>query len=127
MLCAALEPIVGKATQEVSKFSAAETSKAIREHLEQTNVSVAAQLAATELPLKELISLCSEDVLVLEKRIDEPLELIVEGRPILKGRVAKSAGKYAVVIANDPEEQLSAAHGQRSPDHTVQANSNENK
>ncbi|MHC4708772.1 MAG: FliM/FliN family flagellar motor switch protein [Planctomycetota bacterium] len=127
ILCAALEPIVGKAAQDISKFSAADTSKALREHLEQTNVSVAAQLAATELPLKELISLCAEDVLVLEKRIDEPLEVIVEGRPILEGRVAKSAGKYAVVIGYGGEGELSSAHGQRSPDHTVQAaNPNEN-
>jgi flagellar motor switch protein FliM len=128
MLCAALEPIVGRATQEVSKFSAEDTSKALREHLEQTNVCVGAQLAATELPLKELIGLCPEDVLVLEKKIYEPLELIVEGRSILRGRVAKSAGRYAVVIADNSQEQLSAAHGQQSPGHTVQAaNSNENE
>jgi flagellar motor switch protein FliM len=73
-------------------------SEAILEHLQQTPVSVKAQLACTALTLEEVMSLKPCDVLLLDKAIDEPVELIVEGRTLFHGQPAKSAGRHAVVI-----------------------------
>jgi flagellar motor switch protein FliM len=41
-----------------------------------------------------------DDILVLDKRIDEPVELIVGDRTFYYGCPAKSAGKYAVTITS---------------------------
>ena len=102
VLCSQLEPIVGKAEQVVGGFSAENVSKAIFGHMQQMSVSVTAQLASIALTLEEIMSLEVDDILLLDKRIDEPVELIVNGRPVLRGRPAKSAGKYAVVITGTP-------------------------
>jgi len=98
ILCSTLEPVVGKAEQAVGKFSAEDISKAILGCLQQMSVSITAQLASTALSLEEIMSLEVDDILLLDKGISEPVELIVNGRAILHGRPAKSAGKYAVVI-----------------------------
>jgi flagellar motor switch protein FliM len=38
------------------------------------------------------------DILLLDKKVDEPVELIIQGQTFFRGRPAKSAGRYAVVI-----------------------------
>ena len=98
ILCSTLEPVVGKAEQAVGSFSAEDVSKAILGHLQQMSISITAQLASTAISLEEIMSLEVDDILLLDKRIDEPVELILNGRTVLRGRPAKSAGKYAVVI-----------------------------
>ena len=52
------------------------------------------------LPVSALLSEVnkSHGTSFIDKRIEEPVELIVNGRTVLRGRPAKSAGKYAVVI-----------------------------
>ena len=93
-----LEPVVGKTTQDDNKFSAEDISKAILDHLQQMPVSVTAQLVSTMLSFEEIMGLQVDDIVLLDKRIDEPVELIVGGRTFIHGQPAKSAGKYAVVV-----------------------------
>lgn len=96
--CENLKPIVEKNVQNSKDFSAQEISKAIFNHLQKMLVSVTAQLASTVLTFEEVMSLGAGDILLLDKKIDEPVELIVEDRILFRGRPAKSSGKYAVVI-----------------------------
>jgi flagellar motor switch protein FliM len=103
IFCDTLEPIAGKASPDTGRLSKEDTAKAILEHLKQICVSVTAQLASTTLTLEETMNLQVGDILLLEKGIDEPVKLIVEGRSVLSGRPAKSAGKYAVVISENPK------------------------
>jgi flagellar motor switch protein FliM len=98
ILCHKLESVVGKAAQADGGSSVGDASKAILAHLQEMSVSVTAQLASIVLTFEEMMSLQPDDVLLLDKRIDEPAELIVEGRVFFRGRPAKSAGKYAVVV-----------------------------
>jgi len=93
-----LAPIVGKITETDKKLSAQDISKAIFEHLQQMPISITAQLAVAVLTFEQLISLRPSDVLLLNKAIDEPVELIVEGRTLFRGQPAKSSGQHAVVI-----------------------------
>jgi len=93
-----LAPIVGKTTEADNELSAQDISKAILEHLQQMPISITAQLAVAVLTFEQLISLRSSDVLLLNKAIDEPVELIVEGRTLFRGQPAKSSGQHAVVI-----------------------------
>ena len=125
--CEALEPVVGRSAQDTGEMSAEDTSKALLQCLQEVNVCITAQLAVVELPLKELIDLCRDDILVLDKRIDEPIEVVVEGEPLLRGRAARSAGRYAVVIQEDSQCASSPARGRQSPKGAVQsANPNGN-
>jgi flagellar motor switch/type III secretory pathway protein FliN len=99
ILCDTLEPVLGKAAQVADGFSAEDVSKAILDHLQQIYVSVTALLSSTVLTFEQIANLQVDDILLLDKRIDEPIELTVEGLTILHGQPAKLAGKYAVVIA----------------------------
>jgi flagellar motor switch/type III secretory pathway protein FliN len=75
--------------------------------MQQMPVSITATLASTMLTFEEIINLRPNDILLLGKRIDEPMDLIVDNRIVSHGWPAKSEGRYAVVIAaeNDCLEQ----------------------
>jgi len=98
MPCSKLGPTVGKTSKADNQVSGEHLSEAIVGHLQQMPVSVTARLASTVLTFEEIISLRSGDVLLLDKEIDEPIELAVEGRTFFRGQPAKSAGQQAVVI-----------------------------
>jgi flagellar motor switch protein FliM len=100
LFCRTLDPIVGKNIQAVSGLSAEDISKAILERLQEMPVTITAQLGSAMLTLEEVVSLCPDDVLLLDKATDEPVDLVAEGWSLLRGLPAKSAGKYAVVITN---------------------------
>jgi flagellar motor switch protein FliM len=101
ILCDRLEPMVGKTAQATGKSSAEEISKAITDRIQNMKVSVRAQLASTVLTFEDIMNLRPNDILLLNKSIDEPIELLVEGRAVCLGWSAKSAGRHAVVIAAD--------------------------
>ena len=96
--CSELKPVVGENTQTVYEFSAEDISKAMLRHVQEMPVFVTAQLASIVLTFEEAMSLGVDDTLLFDKKIDEPVELIVKGKTVLRGWPAKSAGKHAVVI-----------------------------
>lgn len=110
--CSMLGPAVGKTAETSGKFSTEDISKAILEHIQEMPVSVTARLACTVLTFEQVMSLRPCDVLMLDKPIDEPIEVIVDGRTVFRGRPARSAGQHAVVItesACDTTEGRNAA------------------
>jgi len=98
--CSKLAAVVGKIVEADRLSCAGDISKAILNHLQQMPVSITAQLAVAVLTFEQLMSLRPADVLLLDKAIDEPVELIVEGRTLFRGQPAKSAGQYAVVVTS---------------------------
>ncbi len=98
ILCSELETVVGKAEQTVGGFSAEDISKAILGHIQQMPVCITAQLDSMVLTLEEIMSLEVGDILLLDKKVNEPIELITSGRTALLGQPAKLAGKHAMVI-----------------------------
>ena len=107
ILCSELEPFVGKSSATAGKTSTADNSKAILQHIQKIQVSVRAQLASTVLTFEQIVNLRPNDILLLNKRIDEPMELLVDKRTVFHGWPAKSAGQHAVVIAakNENDKQ----------------------
>jgi len=107
ILCEKLQTMLGKTVQPVVGYSAEDASKAILERMQQMPVSITARLASTILTFEEIMNLRPNDILLLGKRIDEPMDLIVDNRTVCHGWPAKSDGRYAVVIAagNDSLEQ----------------------
>jgi len=96
--CSELAPVTGKTTAAEHEMPASERQSAIIEHLHRMSVSVTAQLARTYLTFQELMAARPCDILLLDKAIDESVELIVDGRTLFRGRPAKSAGQYAIVV-----------------------------
>ena len=90
--------MAGKTVRDSGEFSAEDISKLILEHLQEMPVLITGQLASAVLSFEELMNLQADDILLLDKRVDQPVELIVDGRTVYYGRPAKSAGKYAVTI-----------------------------
>ena len=98
ILCSELEPVVGKDKHTAHGLSAEDISKAIIERVQQVRVCVTAELSTTYLSFHQILNLQTDDILILDKRIDEPMDLVVDGRTVNYGWPAKSAGQYAVVI-----------------------------
>jgi flagellar motor switch protein FliM len=100
ILSDSLEPVVTKAAQTAPKPSTKNIADAMQEHLYQMPVSLTARLGSAMLTFEETMSLQINDIVLLDKKVDGPIEIIAEGRTLLKGRPAKSAGNYAVVITH---------------------------
>ncbi len=96
--CNKLEIVTGKNKYSQDESSTQDFSKIILEHLGSTPVDITVQLARTELSFEEMMNLQVNDIIVLDKQIEEPLELLVAGRTIAYGTPAKYEGQYAVTI-----------------------------
>ena len=105
ILCDELAPVVGKTKQADEAFSKADISEAILEHLQQMHVSVTAQLDSVVLTFEQILNLGVDDILMLGRKVDEPVKLVVEGLELFEGLPAKSAGQYALVITKGPIER----------------------
>ena len=99
--CGELDAVAERSTRAAGEFSTSEISRAILDHLQEMTVAVTAQLASTTLTFGEIMNLQVNDVLLLDKTVHEPVELIVDGRTVYSGRPAKSAGNYAITISAD--------------------------
>ncbi len=97
MLCDELRPIVGDRMQ-AQALTEEDVANAMLEYVYEIPVAVKAQLDSAVITLEEAMSLGVGDILLLDKKVGEPMELIVEDRVLFRGRPAKCAGKYAVVI-----------------------------
>jgi len=96
--CSVLAPLVGKARQAVQQVSPEEMSRTLMEHVQQMPITIMARLASTAVSFEELLDLGSNDILLLDKSLGEPVELLVENRVVFRGRPARSDGRRAVVI-----------------------------
>ncbi len=80
-------------------------------------MTVRAVLASATLTFQEVLDLGPGDILLLDKSVDGPTELILDGRTVFRGRPARSDGQYAVVIleapaARDPQTATAQAPNQ---------------
>jgi flagellar motor switch protein FliM len=98
--------VVGQSVEADNKLSKDDISKAILEHLQSMPVTVTACLGATMLTCEQIMDLSPSDILLLDKAINEPFELIVEGRAVLRGQPAQSSGCQAAVITELLEKTL---------------------
>jgi len=102
VLCDELNSVVGKAAQTSAIFSPEEISKANLNHLQVLPITITAQLGSTELAFREITSLRANDILLLDKTVDQPVDLIVGNQIVNYGWPIKSAGKYAVAVTSAP-------------------------
>jgi flagellar motor switch protein FliM len=93
-----LVPLITDAGQTAGKFSDKEIARAMQNHIEKISIPVTVQLATVAVTVEDTLNLSPGDILVLDKKINEPAHLLVNGKPIFRGRCAKSAGNYAIAI-----------------------------
>ncbi len=105
---ATLAPSLGKTVQTPPAIAADELAALLTEHLHQMPVAITARLASTRFSFEEILDLAPGDVLLMDKPLDEPVELIINHRTVFRGRPAQSDGQYAVYItesATEPDDE----------------------
>jgi len=76
-----------------------ETSRMILRQMENVPVEVSARLCRASMPLEALMGLCVGDVLVLNKKITEPVEVLLNGKSCLEAWPAQMQNRLALVAA----------------------------
>jgi flagellar motor switch protein FliM len=97
--CDRLATLVGKTATPVSRPSPQELAQTLMDHLQQMPVTLTVKLASTAARFREILELSAGDILLLNKSVDESVELILDGRTAFRGRPARSQNQYAIVIA----------------------------
>ncbi len=98
ILCEKIAPAIGDSIQTADKTPAKDITQAIQNYIEMISVPVTCQLACVPVTVEQMMNLSAGDILLLDKKVDEPAELLVAGRTLCRGRCAKSAGKYALAV-----------------------------
>jgi len=98
VLCEKIAPAIGETAQTADKSSAKDITQAIQNHVEMIPVPVTAQLACVPVTVEQMLNLAAGDILLLDKKVDEPAQLLVAGKTLCSGRCAKSAGRFALVV-----------------------------
>ena len=101
--CSTLAAIVGKTAQTHGPISPEQLSKIIVPHLHNIPVSIEVRLTSTVLTLGEIANLCPNDIVLLDKAVDEPVELLIEGQTAFYAQPAASADTLSVIITDPPE------------------------
>ena len=99
-----LEPILGAKIKPDQELSAKEIRKMILQSMYDAPIEVIAQLSSTLMSLGDVMNLCVGDILLLERKADEPIEVLLNNRPSLRAYPAASFGKYAIVMATPDTE-----------------------
>ncbi len=96
-----LNEVAGRSGREAI-LSAEENRKSIIESLNQVSFTVTAQLDSSMLSFEEAIGLQAGDILLLDKKLNEGAELLLQGRRLFYGSLAKTRGSKSVVITGSP-------------------------
>lgn len=98
VFCDKLQKIAGQKQQQGENIPTQNISKAMLNHVQSVPISVTVKLAEAKFNFHELMSLQVDDIILLDKKVNESAGVIIEGKPRFRGRLAKSDSKYAIVI-----------------------------
>lgn len=73
----------------------------MKEQIKRTTVEVEVILGKTRIDFKTLIDLKKGDIIGLQRRIDEDIDVLIEGNPKFKGKLGTFKGNYAVKITRE--------------------------
>ena len=99
LLANILDSVLGAKSRSTSEHSSEEIRSMIMQDMDEAPIEVIAQLCSALIPLSDLMSLSVGDVLLLDKKINEPIDILLNKTPCLRAYPAASQGKYAIVIA----------------------------
>lgn len=62
------------------------------------SVQLTVELGSTRMPLRDVLALAEESVVLLEKLVDEPVELLANGTPVARGEVVADRNRFGIRI-----------------------------
>lgn len=86
--------------------------------LRDIQVEVSIELGRTHLPLKTVCSLAEEQIVMLDRLTDEPLDLLVNGRKIARGEIVADKGRFGfrvIEMLDDATDTPPLPRGDRVP------------
>ncbi len=98
ILCEKLAQALGETAQTAGRFSDKEIAHAMQNHIEKIHVPITVQLACVPVSVEQVLNVAVGDVLLLDKKISEPAQLIAAGKTVCRGLCAKLAGNYAMTV-----------------------------
>lgn len=82
------------------------TTLSARDLLLDIELDATIRFGSRELPLKEILELGAGDVLELDRRVSDPVDLVVGDKIIARGEVVISGGNFALLVTEVAEPQL---------------------
>ncbi len=101
---AAAQPAPPPDAQSTGKTPAATALAATQSSNRNLDLLLDIELGATlrfgtrQMPLKDILELCSGSVVELDRRVEEPVDLLIDGRLIAQGEVVIVEGNYGLRI-----------------------------
>jgi flagellar motor switch protein FliN/FliY len=88
--------------------SAGEGGKIDLDLLMDVQVTLSVEIGRTRLPIKDLLALNQGSIVSLERGVNEPLDLMVNGTLIARGEVVESGGQFGLRLIDvvSPSERL---------------------
>jgi len=101
-----IEPVIGKlGAQSWLAYSRrpaeSDNEKRVKQNLRHAGVEMKAFLGASEMTVADMLSLSRGDILRLDKLVDQPFVLQVEGKNKFAGRLGQLRGNRAIRITRD--------------------------
>lgn len=101
IFCEKLDTIAGKQSQANVPSAESNSVAAVRGHLDKVEVSMKVKLGQAVFNLSEIMGIQPGDVVVLDKTVSQPLEVIINNRTVFGARLVKSENNCAIKITEN--------------------------
>jgi flagellar motor switch protein FliN/FliY len=92
------EPSVATTATSPATSSATQTNNRNLDLLLDIELGVTLRFGSRQMLLKDILELCSGSVVELDRRVEEPVDLLIDGRVIAQGEVVIVEGNYGLRI-----------------------------
>jgi flagellar motor switch protein FliM len=98
LLSSCLDAVAGKQNTAENQNDGQNYKKIITQCLKNQQVSLFANFAKIKLTIEDVMNLQTDDVILLDKKIGQPIELIIEGKKIFHAQPVQCEDSYGVTI-----------------------------
>jgi flagellar motor switch protein FliN/FliY len=98
------------ATQDAGQAAAVENSAISPKNLKlvmDVELNVSLRFGQRQMPLREVLELASGSVVELDRMVDEPVELLLDGKMIARGEAVVVDGNYGLRVTEIPQPVVS--------------------
>ncbi len=93
-----LNSIAGKLDITDDQNAGQDCKQLIVEHFKNQQVNIVANFAKTKLAVEDLMNLQTDDVILLDKKVGQPIDLSINGKRIFQAQPVQCEDSYGVVI-----------------------------
>jgi flagellar motor switch protein FliN/FliY len=98
----------GESLQELKSDAGAARAEVNLDLLMDIQVTLSVEIGRTRMPIKDLLALTQGSVVELDREVNDPLDLMVNGTLIARGEVVESEGRFGLRLIDvvSPGERL---------------------